>query len=867
MAASDMGMGFLFSIRDVASESLKKLRHELDQTRSTGDKAAKSVRDSFGLQELKAKAMAASGGLIDVMMGAARAHGEFGQVMTKVAMISRASAGDVKLLTDAAINAGIATQFTPKDAAEGLKNLASQGFNAKDSMAALLPALDLAAGGSIGVENAAVAMTAAIKVFRLNADQAGEVADKLLHIGHIAHFQANELEIFMGTIGRGAGITKQNLDEMLAAGGLVRNTGVDMSVAASSISAALVHMGQNAKHFKAIGVNVTDAKGEFRPFLDIVQEADTALNKKFPNAAKRVEVAEKLFARFGLTAYSAISGQLGKGIHDAEGHIYKGTEAIKYLRHEMGNAGGTAAKFRDRLLDSFAGAMVLLHGSVETFKVQFGEGFGMVLKPIVQGVTNALNKVLEFMRNLSPAAKKTFATFAAGVTVFLTLTTAGIAFVALLKLLGPALLSSAATLAAVMLPITAVLGVFGIIGAGIYASSKSGTSSIGGLFGNLKKDAGLAFESLSQLFSRGWIDEVTGKKLMANENVGVLNFVKKVWLWGNRLKNFAGGMWEGFTSAIERAAPSFERLSAAFTKFARSLGLTTASTVSENAQAFDEWGKKGARVGDVLATIADVGANVLARTFEELADFVKQARADWPELKKNFSEGTQALKELAGAVKDVTALFSTNGSEAVSWGSLLVGAFTAVTRGFGYITAPIRQFFTGIAYVVKALVAIFTGFSLSWRGLVNGFLQGLLTLVEGSLSVLQVPLRMMGKGAMVEGWKASIAGTKGRLGAWAAGPAVGPEGPNMSIASEEPSEGPMSMPSPLASMPGANAGVSSVETNELLRQLVLQTDPATQPKRPIQIILDRQKVGEGMASNERDEGFASFSPDLAFSGG
>ena len=51
-------------------------------------------------------------------------------------------------LHDAAIDAGIATQFSPTEATVGLKELAQAGFNAQESMKLLIPVLDLA-GGSL----------------------------------------------------------------------------------------------------------------------------------------------------------------------------------------------------------------------------------------------------------------------------------------------------------------------------------------------------------------------------------------------------------------------------------------------------------------------------------------------------------------------------------------------------------------------------------------------------------------------------------------------------------------------------------------------------------------------------------------------
>ena len=90
----------------------------------------------------------------------------------------------------------------------------------------------------ISVDQSTATVSAALKAFGLEVDQAGITTDKLLRITNLTSLQAGDLQLALGTVARGASATKQSLTEMLPAMGLVKNTGVDVSVAASSVSSA-----------------------------------------------------------------------------------------------------------------------------------------------------------------------------------------------------------------------------------------------------------------------------------------------------------------------------------------------------------------------------------------------------------------------------------------------------------------------------------------------------------------------------------------------------------------------------------------------------------------------------------------------------
>ncbi len=82
-------------------------------------------------------------GVVAGAFALANAAGRFEQSIAAVGAISGASVVELGQLRDAAIDAGIATQFSPTEAVLGLRELAQAGFNATESMGLLTPVLDL----------------------------------------------------------------------------------------------------------------------------------------------------------------------------------------------------------------------------------------------------------------------------------------------------------------------------------------------------------------------------------------------------------------------------------------------------------------------------------------------------------------------------------------------------------------------------------------------------------------------------------------------------------------------------------------------------------------------------------------------------
>lgn len=710
--------------------------------------------------------------------GLTQAAGKFGITLASAGAITRASAADMKMLEEAAIKAGIETQFSPIEAVQGLELLGQSGYNAAESTKLLIPTLDLAAGGQISVAQAAATASAAVKVFGLSIDQASVATDKLLRISNATSLKASDLQIALGNVSRGAIVTRQSIDEMLPSIGLVKNAGVQASVASSSVSSALLNMAKNADKFKAIGVSVSDSTGKFRPFMDVVRDTEGALAKKFPNAADRSAKALELFSKFGLTAYSAMTSQLGTGIVDAAGKLVKGQEAIDFLRRSMETAGGAAAEFRSRLLDTFEGQKTLLKGSIETLMVVVGKPLTAALRPFVEVTINAVNRVIAFVQGMPDGMKVAIAKVAILFSVLGSVASAALAFGVAIAAIAPyvATLGSAISSA---LPVLAAVGVV-LSGAGLAAAAFGvAYRDLDGVFEFVTdkvNKAKLAFDALVQLFTSGEIRGDTVTKLLDPANAGVLDFVKGIYTAGTRLMNFFDGLKAGFTETISGGEETFNRLMDAVDGLLNAFGLMFgAMDPSATKAAFNEAGKDGYSFGQKIADIALIVVDAITWTIEVITGMVQT----WRQLKAAMSPITDGFAEIGNTIMEIVGDFNAfgdsadgNGSKAVAFGQYVIGVISAlagvVGGAFGFIKAQITGFaniFGGVAEMITGLVR--GDMSMVWRGwkrvifgeiqLVVGMVLSMVEVVAGAVDTLASLVGQdLGAAKAVRGFKESI---------------------------------------------------------------------------------------------------------------
>jgi TP901 family phage tail tape measure protein len=355
-----------------AGKSVDELQGKLAATDAKAKQNVKSV--SRGMLLIGGAALAGVG-------VAVKQFAEFDKAMSNVKAVSGATAGQLGELRDAAIQAGAATVFNAKDAADAEGELAKAGVHVKDILAGgLTGALNLAAAGQIGVADAAnIAATAMVQFGKTGADvphiadllaaaankaQGGvqDMATALKYVGPIAHQMGISLEETTGTIA-----------ELANNGILADQAGTDLRGVLSSLTSPSRIA---AKEMQALGINVYDAQGNFVGFSGVAQQLQQHLGTL--TNAERDQALGRIFGNAQITAARIL---YAGGAAD----VNKWTKAV--------NDDGAAARIAHTNLDNLAGDFEQLKGSLQTLLIQSGSSANVPLRKLTETATGTVNAI------------------------------------------------------------------------------------------------------------------------------------------------------------------------------------------------------------------------------------------------------------------------------------------------------------------------------------------------------------------------------------------------------------------------------------------------------------------------------------------
>lgn len=741
MALNNLGLGFVFTAKNLATPTFRQVNREFQQTAAATDAGAARIEQSMKVLQAGFLVTAAGAAALGGSLALANAAGKFEQGIAGVAAITRATTKDLAALRETAIEAGIKTQFSPTEAIEGLKNLGQLGLNAKDSMKVLQPALALAAGslGQLGVAEAANLAGQSMRAFNLEAKDAGFAVDKMLRATNSFALSAGELPLALGIGARGATALSASLDDVIISLGLVKNVMPSAERASTSVAVAMERLARKQSQQKLqtlLGVNAVEkATGTFRPWLDIVEDMSKATAKMTPVQASNA--MQMIFGARAAGGISAMLKQLRDGVKTSTGEIVKGSKAIAYYRKTMSGAGGAAKDFADKMLDTFEGQKTLLKGTLQTMAVVFGESFAKVLKPLVKTFTDALNFILKVWNKMPMGIKKGLSAFILAAGAITTMVGAILLAKGAIALLGVSLggiIGMVGSVIASLWPLWLAIGAGILI---IQALKVAYGKNIGGIvewartgFEKVK----LFFEAMVQLFNRGAFSGAVLKELEKAGNQGIESFAIQVYVVFNRIKNFFTGLARGFAVAIEANKPVFE----AFVRALRALGeafsfVMTKADPEKNVKRFKAWGAVGADIGTIFARVAEVLAVAMTTSIRVVTGLVTGMGIAWkllgPVLETTWTQlGLlwDSFSEIFVMLGLVTNTASDSGATWQALGTTIATVAGAIATAIMFVGNIVRAALYPVITMVKIVMSLF---SAMW-----GIIEGGVMVVAGLLT-------------------------------------------------------------------------------------------------------------------------------------
>ncbi len=764
LAVAIVGSDLLSRPAGRAERSMGKL------TKSVGFGANK-IRSQFKLLGAGMATFAAGAAGVLGAIGMASVAGKFEQGLAAVGAVTRATSKEMQMLRDAAIQAGVDTQFSPTEAVDGLQSLTTAWQSASEAVKSLTPVLDLAAGslGQLGVAQAAEAVVGTLNAFGKSADEAGAVTDKLLRITQMTNFQARD---FAGGLAKAAatgGVFRQSLDDTLITMGLLKNQNIDASSASTAYREAVRRAGSDQRSQQAIqsvGVQIFDKQtGKMRSMVDVM--TDFAKGTQNMTDKQRSATVSQAFGARGLIAFNAVMNATHKVMRDGELVTLKGAEAIESLRKEMTNSSGAAKEMREKMLNTFAGQGTLLKGTLQTLGIVIGEPFAKIFKPIVGGIVKFFNVILQAINKTPMGIKKFFAGMFVAVSSLVATIGAVIAAKAAfallvigLKMVGAVLGTVALTLA----PVIIGIGLAIAAGVALYYAYKKNLGGIADFVQKLSQKVQLAFEAIGQLFNDGGFSGAVLQDFEKAENGGVKSFVITLWKMFHRLKQIWRGMKLGFKLALTQMEPVFkglkESVGALFDTFKTFYEMFTGNASSLPSRDYRDFGQT---IGDVLGSVAKFAVKLITW----FIDGIRYVTIFFGGIIAGIKPVGEWLGQLAfDIVSFFTDTIPNAWNDAVDW----------IARGIGKVVGffvRIWNFAKGIARkIAQGFMWFFSPVINFYRGLFNGIRAGFQRIWGFIKSVLKkVPDALLPE-ALVK-FKAEAVGAPSSPAVTSAAPGVG----------------------------------------------------------------------------------------------
>lgn len=360
-----------------ALAGLEQLRGKIQQTSKDMQKSA--VDNEQAWNEVGRTALT-----VGVLAGAGIAlatskFAEFDKAMSSVQASTRASASDMGLLRDAALQAGSDTVFTATEAANAIDELAKAGVSTADILGGgLTGALDLAAAGSLNVADAAQIAATAMTQFHLGGKDVSHIADLLAAGAGKAQGSVEDLSAALnqgGLVASQTGLTIEETTGTLAAFASAGLLGSDAGTSFKTMLQRLTPISDEAKKkMDELGISAYDAQGNFvgmEKFAGSLRKGLQDLSPEARNSALNI-----MFGSDAVRAASVVYNQGAEGIANWIGQV---------------NDTGYASETARIKMDNLAGDVEKLGGAFDTALIKSGSSANDVLRTLTQSATNLVD--------------------------------------------------------------------------------------------------------------------------------------------------------------------------------------------------------------------------------------------------------------------------------------------------------------------------------------------------------------------------------------------------------------------------------------------------------------------------------------------
>ena len=321
---------------------------------------------------------------------AADTYAEFERQMLITQAVTKATKLQIASLTAQAKQLGATTSWTATQVAQGMVALGRMGFDKTEIENSISSVMDLGRALDVDVNIAAKELGSVMRQFGAGSHEATRYADVLAEATNGAAIEMSDLletMKYVGSAGRAIGADVENVIALVMA---LRNAGATASQAGTQLRTMFLKI-QNPKSVnifkKEFGVDIYDANGRLKSFLDIMVEAQERASVM---GDKLGVVAKQLFGTLQSPGFLTLMQ----------------TKGLEEFRDQLYEASGSAKNFREKMESGVFGALKLSESAIESVGLQLGQTIAPSVKRVTRMIQDASEVVRGFIRDNATLVNK-----------------------------------------------------------------------------------------------------------------------------------------------------------------------------------------------------------------------------------------------------------------------------------------------------------------------------------------------------------------------------------------------------------------------------------------------------------------------------
>lgn len=334
-----------------------------------------------------AASMTAFGAAISVPMKKAVDYfGEFEKQMLITRAVTQSSERQMARLTNQAKELGATTSWTARQVAEGMTALGRMGFSNKEIERTITSVMDLGRALDVDVATSAKELGSVMRQFGADSSQAGHYADVLAKSTNSAAMEMSDLLDTMKYVGSVGNAINMDVESVLALVAALRNAGATASQAGTQLRSIFLKF-QTPKNVQIFadkfGVDIKDANGRLKSFIDIVVEAQHRARALGDDMSS---IARKMFGTLQAPGYINLLQATG----------------LEEFRDELYNCDGAAEEFRKAMEGGVFGSVKLSESAIEAITNDLGQSLAPVVSEVRDIIIDMSATVRQFIEDHKP---------------------------------------------------------------------------------------------------------------------------------------------------------------------------------------------------------------------------------------------------------------------------------------------------------------------------------------------------------------------------------------------------------------------------------------------------------------------------------